>query len=68
MSRFFPSVTKARESREVYVTGTLADADLVLECGLLETPGTNDWRDMVEEYCVLLESLGVPIATVPTSG
>ena len=60
MSRFFPSVTKARESREVYVTGALAEAVLVLESGVLETPGTNDWRDMVEEFCALLESLGVP--------
>ena len=60
MPRFFPTPDNARAAREMYTTATLKDALPMLDAGSLETPRTRDWRDMVEEYCTLLEALGVP--------
>jgi hypothetical protein len=60
MSRFFPTSEDAREARNAYKTGTLSQSLARLDLDQLETPRTRDWREMIEEFCRLLESLGVP--------
>jgi hypothetical protein len=60
MARFFPPHDAASKAREVYKTGTVADALSQFDSESIEAPRTRDWREMIEEFCSLLESLGVP--------
>lgn len=60
MPRFFPSHEVATKAREVYKTGTIAEALLEFDDEPIELPRTRDWHEMIEEFCSLMESLGVP--------
>ena len=60
MARFFPHSSHVREAREVFWSEGLSEAQVIIAGDALESPRACDWREMIEEYCTLLEDLGVP--------
>ena len=60
MAKFFPHSSHVREARELFWSEASSEAQAIIAGDALETPRARDWREMIEEYCALLEDLGVP--------
>lgn len=60
MNRFFPSSEQTRQARRSYASGNLKEPWLAFERTALELPTARVWRDMIEEFCLLVDRLGVP--------
>lgn len=60
MAKFFPTVEVSRAARDVYRSATIGEAMAALATAGLSTPHTNDMGEMIEEFCTLLDELGVP--------